>query len=277
MVGQHAESDVEPGILSETPACDLLAQFDQRLESVDHEDRRDALLQDRHTLQAHAGVDVLGGQRAELLALIHVVAGEDQVPILDETVAVAARPAAGLATAVLGPAVIVELGAGTAWPAGSHRAPEVVAARETHHAFTRHAHGLPVLNRLDIRLYALITLEVRDPQSVRIELEVVTRELPGELDGALFEIVSHREVAEHLEEGAVPGGQTHLVYVGGAEALLQAGEPATGRLGQPHEIGLELLHARRGEEHRRVFVGHERRAGDQQVVSLDEVVKIHLP
>ena len=42
----------------------------------------------------------------------------------------------------------------------------------------------------------------------RIELQVVEGELVGEPDGALLEVVAHREVAQHLEERAVPRGET---------------------------------------------------------------------
>jgi hypothetical protein len=49
-------------------------------------------------------------------------------------------------------------------------------------------------------------------------------ELPGEADRVTLEIVAEREVAEHLEEGVVPGGVPHLLEVvvlaAGAHALL---------------------------------------------------------
>ena len=65
-----------------------------------------------------------------------------------------------------------------------------------------------------VGLDLVVALEVRDPDEVGIELQVVEGELPREADGPLFEVVAHREVAEHLEEGAMPRGQPHLVDVG---------------------------------------------------------------
>ena len=49
-------------VFAERLAGDLLPQFDERPERVDQEHRVDVLLQGRHPLQAHAGVDVLRRQ-----------------------------------------------------------------------------------------------------------------------------------------------------------------------------------------------------------------------
>ena len=54
----------------------------------------------------------------------------------------------------------------------------------------------------------------------RVELEDLQRQLPGELDRLLLEVVAEREVAQHLEEGEVAGGRADLVDVRRAEALL---------------------------------------------------------
>ena len=66
------------------------------------------------TLQAHAGVDVLLLELGVVVVAVVVELGEHVVPDLDIAVAVAADGAAGLAAAVLGAAVIVDLGAGAA-------------------------------------------------------------------------------------------------------------------------------------------------------------------
>ena len=65
-------------------------------------------------LQAHAGVDVLLLQLGVVALAVVVKLGEHVVPDLHIPVAVAAHGAAGLAAAVLGAPVIVDLGAGAA-------------------------------------------------------------------------------------------------------------------------------------------------------------------
>ena len=97
-------------------------------------------------------------------------------------------------------------------------------------------------------------------------------ELVAEADGAFFEVVPHREVAQHLEERAMPAGEADAIDVGGAEALLHARHAARGWFGHAEEERFERLHARGREQHRRVTIRHQRRAGDQEVPLLYEVV-----
>ena len=97
------------------------------------------------------------------------------------------------------------------------------------------------------------------------------RQLPGELGRALLEVVADREVAEHLEEGQVALGGADVLDVDRAEALLAGGQPPRRRLLLAAEVGLERLHARGGEQHRRVVDRrHERRRGHAQVAALLE-------
>ena len=57
--------------------------------------------------------------------------------------------------------------------------------------------------------------------------------VPGELDGALLEIVAEGEIAEHLEEGVVARGVADIVEVvvlaAGAHAFLRRGRARIGR------------------------------------------------
>src|SRR5256885_7295645 len=48
----------------------------------------------------------------------------------------------------------------------------------------------------------------RAPQPRRVESQGVDEEIPGEMNRLALEIVAKGEVAEHLEEGVVPGGVT---------------------------------------------------------------------
>ena len=137
------------------------------------------------------------------------------------------------------PAVEVELGARPARP-GRPCLPEVLRARQPHDALRRDADPLPrgdgdlVLAEGELG----IAREDRRPEAVAIELHVLGDELPGEVDGAVLEVLAEREVAEHLEERQVPRRQADVVDVGRAEALLHRRQEPRGRLLVPEEVGL---------------------------------------
>ena len=59
VIGEHAQGTVDLEARAVALPAELLAQLDQRLEVVGLEDRLGALLDERHPVQAHAGVDVL--------------------------------------------------------------------------------------------------------------------------------------------------------------------------------------------------------------------------
>src|SRR5207237_10070630 len=101
----------------------------------------------------------------------------------------------------------------------------------------------------------LVATEDRDPDVRGAKAEALEREFPGELRGALLEVVAEREVAEHLEEREVPGGEADLLDVRRAEALLARREPVVRRRLAALEVGLQRMHARRGEKHGRVIFG----------------------
>src|SRR5262249_19332801 len=122
-------------------------------------------------------------------------------------------------------AVVVDLRTGTAW-AGLAHLPEVVVA----HALDPvdgHAHLIgPDPGRL------VVVEEHADPEAVAVQAEGPGEELPGEGDGAFFEIVAEAEVPEHLEEREVPGRPPDevdvVVLAADAHALLDAGGPGEG-------------------------------------------------
>ena len=77
----------------------LAAERHERRERVGLEDRLDALLDDRHALEAQAGVDVVGRQRRRASCgrrrRRQVVLREDEVPVLQEALVLAARQVVG--------------------------------------------------------------------------------------------------------------------------------------------------------------------------------------
>ena len=108
-----------------------------------------------------------------------------------------------------------------------------------------------------------------DHQPVARQAEFLGDQVPGELDGALLEIVAEREIAEHLEEGVVARGVADIVEVvvlaAGAHAFLRGGGARIGALLEAGEDVLELHHAGIGEHQRRVVARHQRRRRHDRV------------
>ena len=93
----------------------------------------------------------------------------------------------------------------------------------------------------------LVVVVDGDEQALGIEAEVLGDELPRQRDRPLLEVVAEREVAEHLEEGVMPGGVADVVEVvvlaAGAHALLRGGGALVGARLLAGEDVLELHHA----------------------------------
>ena len=155
----------------------------------------------------------------------------------------AAGRAVGAVAAVLGAAVVVQLGARAAGARRPGR-PEVVVA-ERDDALGRHALREPDLARLVVGGHLVAPAIDGRPDPLAIEPPGAEREVPGELDGAFLEVVAEREVAHHLEEGEVTRRLADLVDVDGAEALLDRRQTRRGRRLVAAEVRLERLHARR--------------------------------
>src|SRR5207237_10307703 len=92
--------------------------------------------------------------------------------------------------------------------AGIAHLPEIVGARDADDARIRQARDL---------LPQIISLVVVDidgrGQLLLRQAELFGDEVPGELDGAILEIVAEREIAEHLEEGVMSRGVADIVEV----------------------------------------------------------------
>ena len=271
-LGRHVGLAVARPGLGGDPVHDVL-------EAVGLVDGMDALEDGRAALDAQARVDVLAGQRRERSVVGEVELHEDEVPELQEAVALAARRAVGPVAAVLRAPVEVELRAGPA-RAGRTGLPEVLRAREPRDPLGRDADPLPgrhcdlVLTQAELGIAG----EDRGPEPIPVEPHVLGHELPGEVDRAVLEVLPHREVAQHLEERQVPRGEAHLVDVRGAEALLHGREQARRRLFLTEEVRLQRLHARRGQQHGRVVrCGHERGRGQTEVALRLEVGEEALP
>src|SRR4029079_6970466 len=146
------------------PAHDLLV-------AVGVVDRVDSLQDPRAALYAEAGVDVLLRQRRQRAVGVQLELHEDEVPELEEAVAVAARRALGPAAADALAPVEEHLRVRSARPGPTDR-PAGVGARQPDDALRRLAHLLPrahgdlVLAEAELR----VAREDRHPDPLGIEL-----------------------------------------------------------------------------------------------------------
>ena len=245
----------------------LFRGADQRLEQVDVVIVVLALQHRGDALQPHAGVDRGPRQDDPFVLRDLLVLHEDEIPDLDEAVAVlvgAAGRTAGNALAV----VVEDLRAGSAGTGVAHR-PEIVAGGDADDALVGEPGDLlPEGGRL------VVGVIDGDQEARGREAEIAGEQPPGELDGALLEIVAEGEIAEHLEEGVVARGVADIVEVvvlaAGAHAFLRGDRLVVGSLLQPGEDVLELHHPGIGEHERRVVARNERARGDDGMSVLAE-------
>ena len=212
------------------------------------------------------------GSGTRTVAGLQVVRHEDEVVDLHDPVAVA-RPAVRVATGVGLAAVVEDLGALPARPrlAGL---PEVVLP-EPDDALGRNADALPRLDRDGVLLQFEQRVPFVDgrPEALRLEPEHLGDPVPREVDGLVLVVVAEREVAHHLEEGAVPFRAADLVEVvvlpAGAQAGLNAHHARARGLFGAKEVGLERLHPGDDEEGRLVLRRrHQRVPGHAQMPAL---------
>ena len=126
---------------------------------------------------------------------------------------------------------------------------------------TRDADRQPGLDRLLVGPDAELVVagEHGDPDVLLGEPEALAREIPGEADGLLLEIVTEAEVAQHLEEREVSRGRSDDLDIRRAERLLAGRDPRMrGSLGSG-EIGLERMHPGHREQRRGVELGGNQR------------------
>ena len=231
---------------------------DQRAKEVDVVVVVHALQHGGDPLEPHAGVDRGARQVDALAARQRLVLHEDEVPDLDEPVAVGVRRAGRAAKNVV--AVIEEdFGARAAGAGVAHR-PEIVAGRDADDALVGQAGDrLPQIEGL------IVVVIDGDGEPLLGKAEVAGEQAPGVFDGVLLEVVAEGEVAEHLEEGVVAGGVADVVEVvvlaAGAHAFLGGRGADVGTLLDAGEDVLELDHAGVGEHERRIVARDERARG----------------
>ena len=246
----------------------LLDGADERLEEIDVVVVVLPLQDGGDPLQAHPRID--GGLRKVDPFLLRdlLVLHEDQVPDLDEAVAISVgrawRPA-GNALAM----VEEDLGARPTRARVAH-GPEIVRGRNPDDPVLGQAgDAAPEGEGLVIRR------EHGHGQFVGWQAELPGDEIPGKFDRDVLEVVSEREVAEHLEEGVMARGVADVVEVvvlaAGADAFLGRHGTAVGALLDTGKDILELHHAGIGEHQSRVVAGYEGARRHDLVTVLAEI------
>ena len=222
--------------------------------------------------QSHPRIDGGRRQRVQGAAGLPVELHEHVVPDLDVAVAAALHAEAGAAACFrlareVATAEVVDLRAAAAGPGVAHL-PEVVRRPELADAFSGEVLP-PDLIGLVIAGHAGFALEDGGEEPVLRQLPLIGKERPGKGERLLLEVVTEREVAEHLEEGVVAQGGPDVVEVvvlaADAHALLGRGGARVVAALLAEKKVLELVHPRVGEQERRVLVRDQRRAGDDAV------------
>ena len=116
-----------------------------------------------------------------------------------------------------------------------------------------------------------------DPEFVFGQLQCAGQEIPGVLDGIVFEVIAKAEVTQHLEEGMVTGGvadvfQVVVLAAGAHTALGGGGTGVSPGLGSQEQF-LELHHAGIGEQQCRIITGNQRAAVHDLVTAFTEEIQ----
>ena len=247
---------------------------DQRDEQVDVVIVVLALQHRGDAFQPGTGIDRRFRQRIAHATFELFVLHEYEIPDLDEAVAILLRRARRTAPDLV--AVVVEdFRTGTARTGVAHL-PEIVGAGDADDAGLRQPRDLlPEIERL-------VVVDIDGGgQLVLRQAEFLGDQVPGELDGAVLEVVAEREIAEHLEKGVMPRGVADIVEVvvlaAGADAFLRGGGALVRPLLDAGEDVLELHHAGIGEHQGGIVARHQRRRRHDGVPVGREVVQKRRP
>ena len=162
-------------------------------------------------LESHARVHTRLGQGGENTLLVPVVLHEDQVPNFNVAISIALWRTRWTAPDSW-PVVIEDFAAWTTGPGVGHL-PEVIAGvagtfvvPNPNNALNRDTDFL-----LPNSIGLVIVLIDRDPEPLLGQAIDIGEQGPGITNGILFEVITKREVAQHLEEGVVPRRVAHVL------------------------------------------------------------------
>ena len=247
------------------------ACHDQRTHQVGRVIVMRALKHGGDAFEPHARVNRRLGQRATVAGAHLIELHEHKVPDFDETVAVLVR-AAGRAAGDLVAMIEENFRAGTARARVTHR-PEIISRRYTDDLTVAQARDL-----LPQRMRLVIIVIDSRKQPVFRQAEFFGDQIPGKLNRVGLEIITKREVPEHLEESMVTRRVAHIVEVimlaARPHAFLRRGGAHIGAFFLTGEDVFEGDHAGISEEQRRIIIRHQRAGRDDLMAVLAEIVQI---
>ena len=240
----------------------------------------------RNSLQAHAGVNVLGGQLMKDAVFVLVVLDKDQVPQLEEAPAAAVHCAdmVGVIPQIAGFLSPVEVNfAAGATRSGLAHLPEIILTPKIEDVIGVYVgYFPPVASCLLIGpQISFVILEHRNPETAFRQSPHLGKEFPCPGDGLFFVIVAKGPIAEHLEErvmiGIIPDILEIVVLPGDPQALLCIGCSRVLALLQSQENVLELIHACVCEQQCGIISRYQRSAGNDSMPLAGEEIQERLP
>ena len=258
MVGNNAQGNVPLFVFTVGCSSDS-GRVLQNLAHCVHVKKGFHILHDAgQPLDAHAGVDILFGQRSIIALAVIVKLAEHQIPKLHIPVAVAAGGAIRLAAAILLAPVKINLRTGAAGAGADF--PEIIFPVQSHHMVLRHA------DFLCPDIVSLVVLQKDgDIELIYRHLHFLSDEFPRPLASLPFEIIAKRKIAQHLKISAMASVLADVFNVQRANALLAIGNPRGGRRQLPGKIMLQRGHAGVNQQQRFVVLRHQRIAFDSQM------------
>ena len=181
----------------------------------------------RKTLKSHTGIDILLGKFSITTLAITLKLGKYVVPYFHKAVTVTADLAVRLTAAVFFSAVIIDLGARTAWTCAM--LPEIVTLSglgvtvESCDTLCRHTDFL----RPDVERLVILPVD-RRIKSVLLQSEHLCQKLPGPCDRFMLKIITKGKVAEHLKKGQMSCSLSYILNITGTDTLL-AGRHSSSR------------------------------------------------
>ncbi len=147
--------------------------------------------------------------------------------------------------------IIKNFRTGAAGPGIPHR-PEVVSFSETDDTLFRH------LNHVFPEVIGLIIIKVnRGPQFFSVQSHLIGQKVPGIRNRLFLEIITEREVSEHLKKGVMPGRTADIfeiiVLTPGPHTFLRCRRPIIIPCFQTDKGILKLIHARISKKQGRVI------------------------